>query len=279
MKPSLLYAAWALLIDVQELGSFTAAAKKRNLAPSTVMRRLRALEEHVGTSLFLESPSGVRLTEAGLRAAAAVSQEFAVLQSTGERIEALPLTLFVDPRISLRSLIPIVSDTQRRHPVRLRVTQQTVAAPDAALTAYESLHTEEKRTEPIGYVPQTIVASPRYLTDSFVPAGPADLARHAQIRLHGSRFPGREVPDGVSALTVDDMDAGMDLAVQGCGIFPGADKRSAKPYLMAGQMSLVPVEEGARMPVFFSGSGDSPAVTYLRLRLAEFFAVRPRGER
>ena len=261
MKPSLLYAAWALLLDVQELGSFTAAAKKRNLAPSTVMRRLRALEEHVGTSLFLESPSGVRLTEAGLRAAAAVSQEFAVLQSTGERIEALPLTLFVDPRISLRSLIPIVSDTQRRHPVRLRVTQQTVAAPDAALTAYESLHTEEKRTEPIGYVPQTIVASPRYLTDSFVPAGPADLARHAQIRLHGSRFPGREVPDGVSALTVDDMDAGMDLAVQGCGIFPGADKRSAKPYLMAGQMSLVPVEEGARMPVFFSGSGDSPAVT------------------
>lgn len=97
MKPSLLYAAWALLLDVQELGSFTAAAKKRNLAPSTVMRRLRALEEHVGTSLFLESPSGVRLTEAGLRAAAAVSQEFAVLQSTGERIEALPLTLFVDP--------------------------------------------------------------------------------------------------------------------------------------------------------------------------------------
>lgn len=35
MKPSLLYAAWALLLDVQELGSFTAAAKKRNLAPST----------------------------------------------------------------------------------------------------------------------------------------------------------------------------------------------------------------------------------------------------
>ena len=165
MKPSLLYAAWALLLDVQELGSFTAAAKKRNLAPSTVMRRLRSLEEHVGTALFLESPTGVRLTEAGLRAAAAVSREFAVLRSTGERSEALPLTLFVDPRISLRSLIPIVSDMQRRHPVRLRVTQQTVAAPDAALTAYESLHTEEKRTEPIGYVPQTIVASSRYLTD------------------------------------------------------------------------------------------------------------------
>lgn len=261
MKPSLLYAAWALLLDVQELGSFTAAAKKRNLAPSTVMRRLRSLEEHVGTALFLESPTGVRLTEAGLRAAAAVSREFAVLRSTGERSEALPLTLFVDPRISLRSLIPIVSDMQRRHPVRLRVTQQTVAAPDAALTAYESLHTEEKRTEPIGYVPQTIVAS------------------HAQIRLHGSRFPGRGVPDGVSTLTVDDMDAGMDLAVQGCGIFPGADLRSAKPYLMAGQLSLVPVEEGERMPVFFSGTGDSPAVTYLRLRLAEFFAVRPRSER
>lgn len=70
----------------------------------------------------------------------------------------------------------------------------------------------------------------------------------------------------------------MDLAVQGCGIFPGADWRSeAVPH--GGTAEPRPGRRRERMPVFFSGTGDSPAVTYLRLRLAEFFAVRPRSER
>ncbi|MDN3562924.1 LysR family transcriptional regulator [Paeniroseomonas aquatica] len=56
-----------LAIAVARSGSIRLAARGAGLTVSTVSRRLRALEDGLGVSLFERRPSGVKLTEAGER--------------------------------------------------------------------------------------------------------------------------------------------------------------------------------------------------------------------
>ncbi len=62
-----LYSSLQLVIDLSEHGSFSAVAHLRNQAPSSVSRKLDALEDHLGERLFNRTPNGVFLTDAGNR--------------------------------------------------------------------------------------------------------------------------------------------------------------------------------------------------------------------
>lgn len=53
-------------VALAENGSFSRAAEARRIAQPAFGRRIRALEEWVGTALFTRSPGGVTLTAAGL---------------------------------------------------------------------------------------------------------------------------------------------------------------------------------------------------------------------
>ena len=53
-------------VALAKSGSFSRAAEARRIAQPTFGRRIRALEEWVGTVLFTRSPGGVTLTAAGL---------------------------------------------------------------------------------------------------------------------------------------------------------------------------------------------------------------------
>jgi DNA-binding transcriptional LysR family regulator len=53
-------------VALAESGSFSRAAETRRIAQPAFGRRIRALEEWVGTALFTRSPGGVTLTAAGL---------------------------------------------------------------------------------------------------------------------------------------------------------------------------------------------------------------------
>jgi DNA-binding transcriptional LysR family regulator len=64
---------FTIFLDVARLGSFAAAARLRNTAPSSISRSVQALEVELGVRLFQRSTRQVTLTEAGdlLRARAA----------------------------------------------------------------------------------------------------------------------------------------------------------------------------------------------------------------
>ncbi len=56
-----------LMQDLAERGSFSAVARGRGQAPSSISRRLDRLEAHVGERLFNRAPTGLFLTDTGVR--------------------------------------------------------------------------------------------------------------------------------------------------------------------------------------------------------------------
>lgn len=73
--------------------SLTAARGALRLDPATIARRIARLEEAAGTALFLKSPQGYRLTEAGLRllshaeeAESALSRGLGALTGSAEQL-------------------------------------------------------------------------------------------------------------------------------------------------------------------------------------------------
>jgi DNA-binding transcriptional LysR family regulator len=64
-------------VAVTEAGSFRLAASKTGLNHTTLSRRIRALEEELGTSLLERQPTGIKMTEAGeeLRRSCAILME------------------------------------------------------------------------------------------------------------------------------------------------------------------------------------------------------------
>lgn len=74
----------ATLLAVSAAGSFSAAARVLGVRQSTVSRRIRALEDHVGVSLFERSGSGVRPTDAGRQLLSRVAQIRSLAQTALE---------------------------------------------------------------------------------------------------------------------------------------------------------------------------------------------------
>ena len=66
MNPDALTEQFDLYLDVLEAGSFSAAARRQQLSPSSVARRIDALERAMGCPLLVRSTHAVRATPAGL---------------------------------------------------------------------------------------------------------------------------------------------------------------------------------------------------------------------
>lgn len=56
-----------IFVSVVDQGSFRRAAERLGMRPSSVSRRVRDLEQSLGTQLFSRHPGGVLVTEAGQR--------------------------------------------------------------------------------------------------------------------------------------------------------------------------------------------------------------------
>ncbi|HEY1089212.1 MAG TPA: LysR family transcriptional regulator, partial [Archangium sp.] len=73
-----------LLLEVQRSGSFLAAARRLDLSPSTVMRRVDALEARAGKALFHRTQQGVTLEE-DAQPLAAIAEQFESALAAHER--------------------------------------------------------------------------------------------------------------------------------------------------------------------------------------------------
>lgn len=72
-----LYYFWT----VAKAGSVAAAAERLHLAPQTVSAQIKRLEQRLGTALFTPAGRGLKLTEAGQRAAAYADDIFALAEA------------------------------------------------------------------------------------------------------------------------------------------------------------------------------------------------------
>ena len=118
--------AMQLFVRVAELGSFSAAARQKNIARSAVTRLVAALENHLGTRLIARSTRRLALTSAGV-AYLAKCREILNLVEGAESDAAEDRRM---PRGAIRISVPLSYGLKRLAPVLLEFTQQY---PDVAL--------------------------------------------------------------------------------------------------------------------------------------------------
>lgn len=102
------------------LGSFVKAADELRLTHGAVSRQIRLLEQSLGTVLFERRNRGVFLTPQGEQLLAATQQAFERLDAAMEALRKparhVPLVVSCEPTISMKWLIPRLSDFYRQYP-------------------------------------------------------------------------------------------------------------------------------------------------------------------
>lgn len=102
------------------LGSFTAAASELSLTQSAISRQIRALEELVGSDLFVRERQTVRLTQAGEAYAAEIRIALRLVSTATLGFHANPhggtFNLAILPTFGTRWLAPRLSDFIAKHP-------------------------------------------------------------------------------------------------------------------------------------------------------------------
>ncbi len=226
--------------DIVRLGSFSAAARARSATPSSISRQIDALEEAMGTKLFVRSTRVVRLTDAGqvlakrvgpiLDSLADVRAEIASLNGTISgvfRVASLPT-------FGKRYIVPAVEQLVRCHSgLRIeidlteRLADPVVDRMDAVIRI-GNLADSSMIASKIATQKMIVCASPDYLKEMHAPPCIAVLENHRLIdKLHGDDLLGwryvfgSEMSSAVARQTVfrcDDFEGLRDAACRGLGI-------------------------------------------------------------
>lgn len=184
------------VLAVQRHGTFADAAHALGVAPSTVGRRIRALEEALGSALFHRLASGPQPTEQGQRVLEAAERLEALIQEA--RLEASGADVRAEGKVRLTSaepflvwLAPRLATFRRLHPgVELELladTRQLDLSREAELAIRmvppggNSLVARK-----LGSLVFRLYASEAYLERSPPLRSVEDLGRHALLGLDAS---------------------------------------------------------------------------------------------
>ncbi|NRT56607.1 LysR family transcriptional regulator [Sphaerotilus uruguayifluvii] len=179
-----------LLMSVARLGSFAAAARERNVDPSSVSRVVAGLEAEFGVRLFQRSTRQLVLTEAGADYTQRLGplleemhQARLALVDAGEQVRG-KLRVSVSNTFGLRRVAPFLPAFCARHPrldVELMLTDAMVdLVADRVDVAVRlgALKDSSLVAVPLMPVQYRVVASPGWLrAQSSAPQSPADLAQ------------------------------------------------------------------------------------------------------
>jgi DNA-binding transcriptional LysR family regulator len=225
-------------INVVRAGSFSSAARRLGVAPSSIVRQVDALEAELGTKLFVRSTRSLTLTDAGERLvprASAILEQFTDARDEVAELGDVPQgTLRVSclPTFSRRYLVPVVSDLLSRYPklnveleVTERVTDPSTERLDVAIRIGELPDSTLVATA-LAEQKSVICASPAYLAAHGVPKTVGELTGHRRIDK-------RHTPIGFgwnrvltteeravfpATFRCDDYSASVDAARNGVGI-------------------------------------------------------------
>jgi DNA-binding transcriptional LysR family regulator len=228
-----------LFAETARAGSFAAVAKARGTDPSTISRRLAALEETLGVRLFQRTTRSLSLTEAGdlyLSRALPLIEELARIGAEARETRARPtgtLRLTASVTFGQAMLLPLLPAFRQAYPeIRLEClfTDQNLdliaERIDLAIRLAPAVEGDviASRLMTTRY---RVVASPAYLAAAPSPDAPEDLARHRlllfTIRPFRTRWlfrngaGTREIPV-TGDITISPAGAILDAALAGLGV-------------------------------------------------------------
>lgn len=179
-----------IFTNVVRTGSFSAAARQLGLPPSSVSRRIGALEQRLGVPLFIRTTRQVSLTEAGRvysnsiqRVLSDLDEADLVVSKFHEKAQG---TLCIESRVSLgsRLIAPLLPQFLREYPgvkVDLRLTSQQIETlsqgVDLAIR-FGLGRASSLITRKVASARQGIYASPQYVAEFGAPQSPDELAKH-----------------------------------------------------------------------------------------------------
>lgn len=227
-------------IEVATDGSFTAVARRHNVAVSSVARKIDALEAELGIKLLVRSSRSIMLTDAGeqfLPRARNIVSEMEEAKHALADIHADPsgrLTVTAPAAFGRRHIVPAIATFLKLYPLievemhlsdqRVDLTAQRVDVavrigilPDSDLVATR-----------LASLTRLACASPDYLARHGRPASPAELVSHNCLTFASTPLPpgwwcfagvNRDVALPVhGTLRTDDTEALLEAAIAGIGI-------------------------------------------------------------
>jgi DNA-binding transcriptional LysR family regulator len=228
-----------VFLDVAREASFSGAARRRGVTPSSVGRQIDALEAHLDAALFLRSTRTLTLTDAGAALLVRARRVLDELDDARQEIASLKgeiqgvLRVACFPTFGKRYVIPVVSRLSLRHPnlrIELHLTER-LADPvlerlDVVIRIGELADSSLVATR-IATQRRVLCASPAYVARCGAPASVDALAEHRLIdKLHGADLLGwadllgRPVERGSrqAVFNCDDFEAMRMAAAEGLGI-------------------------------------------------------------
>ena len=243
MNPDALTSQLDLFLDVLACGSFSAAARRQQLTPSAVARRIDALERALGSTLFQRSTHAVKATPAGLAFAERARRILDELRQA--RAEAVSLSSAPEGLIRIdapapfgrRHLAPAIAEFLVAWPgldVQLRLIDSFVdlqgehlGQVDLVLRIGPLADTRLVAT-PLAPMRRIACASPDYLKRRGTPTDPRQLPEHdgldwdALAPPHAWRFEidgqSRTIRPGRLRMTANNAEALLFAALAGLGI-------------------------------------------------------------
>lgn len=247
-----------LFAAVAEENNFRAAADRLGVTRSAVSQGMRRLEDGLGVTLVTRTTRSVRLTEAGERLYATLSQPMADI---GDALEGLageerPRGLLKLAVTSIAEEVlsgPFVVSFAEAHPeVTLDVTVTdeefdiVAAGFDAGVRLGEVIEMDMIAVPVTGDQREAAVATPGYIDAHGAPAHPRDLVRHrcigwrraTNVAPHRWEFVENGVAFDVAVdpyVTTNDLWLMLRMALSGGGItFATSD--TFRPYLERGEL-------------------------------------------
>ena len=248
-----------VFVEVAARGGFAAAARELAMSPPAVTRAVSALEDRLGTRLFLRTTRSVRLTESGER----FEQDCRRILVDLEEAEEAAVGSHAAPRGELRItapvlfgrlfVTPILGDFLDRHPLvscRTLFVDRIVDLMDEGLDVairIGDLPDSSLIAVRVGTVRRVMFAAPEYLKEHGPARHPADLVRHRLIQSiametapewpfqeNGTPFSIRIEP----RIRMNTNDAVIELVARGWGLSRLLSYQIA-PYLADGRLQTV----------------------------------------
>ena len=267
-----------LFLMTTQLGNFSEVARREDITPSSVSRKMAQLEEKIGTKLLHRHTRSLSLTEEGMVFAKQCSDIIKQYEGVVERIEQRADTPRGTVKISAPvafarlHIAPYLAELLEQYPLLKIELQQTDQFVDPAAEAIDLLirigvqQDSSLRMKCFGFQHYVMAASPDYLKRYGEPQSPTDLEHHNCLVFKSTKglqrwFIGQDrlVPYEVSgSFCSNNADSLVSSAVGGAGIvvFP--------TWLIDDEL-----KSGALKPIMaefnFSSSAESQLISALYL--------------
>lgn len=291
------FQAMSILVQAAEAGSLSEASRRLGLPLATVSRKVSELEAHLKTGLLTRSSRGLSPTPAGRSFVTAAK---AILEQLNEA-ERAAAGEYVSPRGDLVVTAPVVFGRWHVLPAVLefltaypevdvslvltdRVAHLVEDHVDVALRIGD-LPDSGLMASRIGSVRRVVCASPEYVAEHGLVAGPDELLRHTCISSEGLSAPGiwrfeangSEIAAPVrSRLSVNTVEAAVDAAVAGMGLVRALSYQVAEQIRRGALVTVLDAFERRPWPVHLLYTGGQSRLPLKLRAFVDFAAPRLR---